>query len=291
MPIYIGLGDEEKLKVIADYRAEHGINHVVHFRGFGNLEIPDAERFKASQMEAFSEFYRLIKEIGRNTLVVIDEFLTVQNRYYTQYNIVMHFIKQTPHVLIFNYLPQIDEAEDFMTLFDLDTRGKWKGRKFDINLIHENSTVVCHNRVPVFEFIELPENKSQSRQYEKKKEELFQTIGLRDPHIIPRQLYMVGHFYKINRIRFLKEINDFYISRSWSTHENIFGYKEAKPLTAYIILEFQHRFIDMIKFFQTTQQPSYKVMLSALKVDYWYKTRYSDWRDRLEETCTSLQQG
>lgn len=290
MPIYIGLGDEDKLKVIADYREQHGISHVVHFKGFGYLEVPDAERFKASQMQAFSEFYRLIKEIGKNTLIIVDEFLTVQNRYSPQYNTIMHFIKQTDHVLIFNYLPQIDESEDFMTLFDLDTKGKWRGRKFDVNLIHEHSKITCYSRVPKFEFIELPENKAQSKQYEKRKKELFETIGLRDPHMIPRQLYMVGHFYKINSIRFLKEINDYYISRSWSTHKNIFGYKEAKPLTPYIILEFQHRFVDMIKFFQTTQQPCYKVMVSQLKVDHWYKTRYSEWRDRVEEVCKSLRQ-
>lgn len=290
MPIYIGLSDVEKLQVIADYRAQHGINHLVHFRGFGDLEVPDAERFKASKMKAFSEFYRLIKEIGPHTLIIVDEFLTVQDRYSAPYNTLRHFLRQAGHQLIFNYLPQIDESDDFMTLFDFDTKDKWKGRSFDINLIHENSSIVCYNRVPTFEFIQLPENKSQSKQYEKRKQELFNSIGLKDPHIIPRQLYMVGHFYKINSIRFLKEINDLYVSRSWSTHKNIFGYREIEPLTAYIILEFQHRFIDMINFFQKTQQPSYKVILSQLKIDEWYKERYSKWRDRVEETCTSLRQ-
>ena len=63
-------------------------------------------------------YYRLLQEIGKDTLLVVNECLRMQNRYDLTYNCLRLFLQQTPHALVFQYLPIIDTIADFMVLFD-----------------------------------------------------------------------------------------------------------------------------------------------------------------------------
>ncbi len=289
MAIFIGLSDDEKLTTVLNYRINHDVEHVIHFRGFGSLNIPDSEVIEYEKLTEFFNFHRLINEISKTTLLVIDECLISQSSNTTTYNTLRHYLRQTDHQLIFNYVPQINTADDFMILFDFDTKSKWVYRKFDIDLIHSNSQVYCKSVIPEFEFIKLPYDKLISQRYNIMRDKLFKSIDLKDPHTIPRSLYIVGNIDKMEYIKKFKR-DELYVSRLKRPYKNVKSYLYLEPLTTYHIAEFQHRFIDTVKFFQHTKQSTCKVLVSDLKVDYWYMNRYSEWRGRIEETCTSLRQ-
>ena len=289
MAIYIGYSEKDKLRTISEYAKSAGVEKIVHLRGMGNLQIDGADLIEYDQTIMYSVFYRLLQEINNTTLIIIDECLLTQERNNLTYNCIRHYLNLTDHQLIFNYLPQIDTAEDFMTLFDFDTKTMWKNRNFDIELILKESKVECVTRVPVFEFTKLPLNKVYEERYELTKIKLFAELGSKDPHTIPRNLYLIGAGDKLSYLKTQKP-EHLYASRSSTLGGKVVTYRALETNTPYNIMEFQHRFLDMCKFFFDTRSTFCNVLVSELRVDIWYMDRYVDWRNRLEKTCSSLQQ-
>ena len=153
-------------------------------------------------------FYRLLQEIDNDTLVVVNECLQTKNRNDLTYNCIRNFLNQTDKQIVFNYLPIIETLDDFFILFDFDTRSKWK-RETDIDLL-KNSDIRVSKLDIGFNKIDIFTDHKTKKAYAKKKDDLIDNIGLKDPHTIPRNLYLLAGKAKLAAI----ERKDQYVGRN-----------------------------------------------------------------------------
>lgn len=302
--IFIGLDDPEKKIQIERYRSEHDIRKVVVISADAfPMPIPDTDQVTYSDVIMYVTFYRLLQEIDPCTLIVVNECLRTQNRYDLSYNCIRNFLNQTEHQLIFQQLPQVDTREDFMILFDFDTRSRWKRRKFDIDLILDNATVQVRPLALAFTPVAVPTTPATRKKYAKERGRRFATIGAKDPHTIPRNLYLIGGSDKRAYIDsqaqaqlslFDQDIGRraMYVARNKRlSRDNIVTYSETTPDgNPYTVVEFPHRFIEFSDFIRRTGQAHSRVLVANLKVDHWYLKRYQEWKERICETYANLQQ-
>jgi hypothetical protein len=297
--IYLGLNNQAKDMHINAYCAAHDIEKVF---------ILSPEKFKFTSSFANTEYiewadiimykfyYRLLQEIGQRSLVVVNECLRTQNRYDLTYNCIRHFLNQTNHQLIFQYLPLIDEQEDFMVLFDFDTRSRWKREKYRADLLAESSIEISPVHL-TFNRVEIETPDKLRKDYQKEKQRLIENIGLKDPHTIPRNLYLLSGKAKLQYIEMNKgglfgNHDSYYIGRNNRFKlSNIQTYKEhSYPHVPYTVFEFCHNFIDFSDFAALSQQLEFNVLCADLKVDQWYFQRYQQWTERLMDAYASIQQ-
>lgn len=297
MPIHLGYSDAQKLSIIRDYVAANDIDHIVVISPpHAALHVDGADHITYADVIMYVTFYRLLQEIHHSSLVVINECLRTQNRYDLTYNCIRNYLNQTHHQLIFQHLPQINTREDFMVLFDFDTGSRWKRRGFDIDLILDN-TQVCVQPVPLqFHRINVPTSSKTRDKYTREKERLFAGLGNRDPHTIPRNLYLIGGADKLahagnSQGTLFAPAPTHLVARNQrlkcdclSTYDS--ATRENVP---YAVLEIPHRFIDFSDFMFTTGQSAFAVLVADLKVDHWYFNRYSEWSERIHATYAGLQ--
>jgi hypothetical protein len=293
--IYLGLDDGDKRAVVECYRAQHDIRRVVAISADEfPLAIDGADPVAYSQVIMYITFYRLLQEIDERTLVVINECLRTQNRYDLTYNCIRNFLNQTGHQLVFQHLPQIDTQEDFMILFDLDTRSRWKRRPFDPFLVAEEARLEIQRLPVAFERVDVPTSDATRDKYDREREKMFSTLGKRDPHIIPRNLYLIGGADKRNYISasdlplFSQSAGQWVARNKRLGNDRIVTYDEVQSEQTYGVLELPHRFIDFSDFIRRAGQASSRVLAADLKVDRWYFQRYTDWSERIHETYASL---
>ncbi|MBI3654035.1 MAG: hypothetical protein HY231_23640 [Acidobacteria bacterium] len=294
--IYLGLNNEEKDQRIVNYCAAANLDKVfvlspAKFR-FG-CSFANHEHIEWAEIILYKFFYRLLQEINSRTLLVINECLRTQNRYDLTYNCIRHFLNQTEHQLIFQYLPMIEEAEDFMILFDFDTRSRWKREKFNVELLAESQIQMKPVTISFHPYLIETDSETKGA-YQKEKERLISTIGLKDPHTIPRNLYLMSGKTKLFHVGIDSLFGDesYYIGRNNRFKlSNLQIYKEmAYPHTPYTVFEFCHNFIDFADFLTLSGQTSLTVLTTDLKVDNWYLERYQKWTERLADVTTGLQQ-
>lgn len=297
--IYLGYATPDKQTIIADYQAAHAISKTVvisheHFP----LLIDGADQVGYADVIMYVTFYRLLQEIDANTLVVLHEVLRTQNRYDLTYNCIRNYLNQTPHVLVFQTLPLIDTQEDFMILFDFATKSRWKRRSFDAGLILDNAQVAVQPWPVDFRRIDVPTSAATQHRYEQERARLFDQLGAKDPHTLPRNLYLLGGKDKLAWIeRRQPSLFDAgsasapqrYVARNKRLgNGKIVTYADAQPGEVYTVLELPHRFIDFSDFLVTTGQAASDVLVADLKVDHWYFDRYTAWKERIHATYTSL---
>ena len=139
--ICIGYNNHQKCKQIKHYISQNDIRKIYVFcpeKMQSNLLI-NAEYISYKNIIEYEYFYRLLQEIDQYTLLIIDECLRTQNRNDLTYNCLRHFINQSGHILVFQYLPMIDSVEDFMILFDFDSKSQWKREKFSVDIIKKST--------------------------------------------------------------------------------------------------------------------------------------------------------
>jgi hypothetical protein len=206
-------------------------------------------------------------------------------------------LNQTKHQLVFQQLPLIDSREDFMILFDMDTHSRWKRQPFDAAMIREQTQVFVHPLPIGFTRIGVPTAPATKKKYERERERLFTNLGSKDPHTVPRNLYLLGGRDKLAYIQAGRQPSLFetfstrgpYVARNKRLgHPDIVPYHEVQTETAYTILEFPHRFIDFCDFVRRTNQAQSTVLVADLKVEEWYYRRYADWSERIHAVYTSL---
>jgi len=294
--IFIGMEDGQKQVEIARYQNEHGIEKTVVISADSfPLDVPGADPVKYSDVIMYVTFYRLLQEITPRTLVVLNEVLRTQNRYDLSYNCIRNFLNLTTHQLIFQRLPQIDTRDDFMILFDFDTRSRWKRRPFDAGLIASEARVVVNPLLISFERIDVPTSERTRAHYEAERARMFGELGKRDPHTLPRNLHLLGGADKLAYIDQqslpLFGAGELYVARNKRLKRDcVVTYEEVAPGTRYTLVDFPHRFIDYSDFLTRTGQVASKALLTDLKVDHWYFERYVAWAGRMRDTYTSLQQ-
>ena len=300
MTIYLGYAEEEKRQIIAEYQAAHAIGKVVVIAPERfPLAILGADQVGYADVIMYVTFYRLLQEIDRDTLVVLHECLRTQNRYDLAYNCIRNYLNRTPHVLIFQALPQIDAAEDFMILFDWATGSRWKRRHFDPELIRSDAQVHVREWPVVFGRIAVPTSLATRVKYEQERERLFAELGARDPHTLPRNLYLLGgrdkyawlNAYDADLPGLFADPGGQrqYVARNKRLgNGRIVTYDDVQPGAVYTVLEFPHRFIDWCDFVAYTGQAASDVLVADLQVDQWYWERYTAWGARIHDTYANL---
>lgn len=301
--ICLGLDNQKKTEILDDCCQNNDIKKIF---------ILSPEKFVFKYSDKISEtvtyndlieyrfFYRLLQEIDKRTLVVVNECLRTKNRYELTFNCIRHFLNQAGHRLIFQYLPIIENREDFMILFDFDTRSQWKRRKFD-PLLFKYAEIRTNQIKIKLDKIYIETSRETKEKYLKEKKYLFENIGIRDPHTIPRNLYMLSGKDKLRLVEkkvSQKQFDIFSLGNSKIKYigrnnrfkiENMEKYKQSEYSGTYSIFEFCHNHIDLIDFFSLSKQTELDVLISDLKVDKWYWDRYSQWIQELNYVYSKLQ--
>lgn len=263
-----------------------------------DCDFENAEIVEWNDIIEYKYFYRLLQEIDNSTLIVLNECLRLKNRNDLTYNCIRHFLNQTRHQLVFQYLPIIEDREDFMVLFDFDTRSQWKRNKFDIELLKE-SKIKCNKIELIFNKIEIDILEETKERYLKEKEKLIKNIGLKDPHTIPRNLYLLsgkekykytGHGNGNQGSLFCDDSKKQYIGRNNRFKiENFSKYNDKEFQGRYIVFELPHNHIDFVTFLSLSKQIEIDILVAGLKVDQWYWERYQKWINELQYVYSAVQ--
>lgn len=274
------LGDWDKQKIITHFIENNDVRKVlvIHSERLKTeYEIPvPHEYIEYHQTIMYKNYYRLLQWVDKYTLIITDNILMTQQRYQLEYNCINNYINQTPLRLVFNYLPFIEDKDDFMILLDFYNKNLYKGEPFrwdylkDINIqikpVHLN-----------FNFIPVEIDEKGKADYEAKKEKLFSEIGLKDPDTIPRNLAITA-----GDLRKLKADPDIkYTCRNARLKKlQTTLYKDNELNT---IFDFPTKRTDFIELLTLSKKLNIDVCTSDLSIDEFYKKDYLAWRDRLEE--------
>ena len=285
--ICLGLSEAEKKDVVIKYCADNSIRKIFAFAPLKfKTEFPgEIEYLDWPDIIMYKFFYRLLQEIDHSTLLVINECLRTQNRNDLTYNCLRNYLNQTNHQIIFQYLPFIENFDDFMTLFDLDTRSRWKREKWSLDIKKEikgNIKPVKINLCPINVVTDI----RTKELYTKTKKKLFDGLGQKDPHIIPRNLYLISGKAKLEAVdknlKYIGRNNRFNLS-------NMQTYKESPYPNSCTVFELSHNFIDFVDFLSLSKQgPDIPVLVSDLKVDQWYFQRYQTWVDKINDAYKAI---
>lgn len=274
------IGDWDRQKIITHYIENNDVRKVLvihseRLKQEYDIPLPH-EYIEYHQTIMYKNYYRLLQWIDKYTLIITDNILVTQNRYQLDYNCINNFINQTPQRLVFNYLPFIEDKDDFMILLDFYNKNLYKGEPFrwdyfkDVNLhikpVHLN-----------FNFIDIPMTEKDVAAYEKKKNELFEDIGLRDPDTIPRNLAILAGDLRKTKV---DPEGKYTVRNARCKNLNTTLYKQDELNTIFDFPTKRTEFIDLLTLSKKT---TIDVVTSELSIDKFYKNDYLAWRDRMEE--------
>ena len=181
----IYIGQQNKQKIVNEYISQNSIDKVYIIGDDLEIEFENKENIKFHDTIKYKYFYRLLQEINKNSLIVLNECLKKQNRYDLTYNCIRRYMLQTDHRLLFNYFPIIKTQEDFMILYDMIQNNPFLKEPYKYITTFRNVDV----GEIVFEVnktdIELPHE--CEIEYEQEKENIIKSVK-KDPDIIPRRL-------------------------------------------------------------------------------------------------------
>lgn len=293
--IHLGLSVLQKKEVIRSYCEEHGIQKVVifspeKFRPDIHVSVV-LEHIEWAEIIMYRSYYRLLQEINPTTLLVINECLRTQNRSDLTYNCLRNFLNQTPHQIIFQYLPLIDTKQDFMVLYDFDTRSRWKRSRFgEVDL--GEADIHAHPIPLSFKVIPVQVSAKIATTYAKQKASLLTEVRNnldKDPHNIPRNLLLTSGKAKAEYI----QKDQRYVGRNKRLKlPNMDTYRDvvaAGKEGTWTVLEFCHNFIDFADFLTVSRMTEVPVMVADTKADRWYLRRYQEWLSRIQDAYTTLQ--
>lgn len=300
--IHIGLDDAAKGEIIARYREEHGIKkiYVLSPARFAPSRAAEHMTDPATQGDGrdglyldwpnliqYRYYYKLLQEIDRSTLVVVNECLRTQNRHDLTYNCIRNYLNQTPHVLVFQYLPIIDTIDDFMVLFDFATQSRWKREAFRADLLSEAKIQVATAPLSI-EPVRVPVDDKIRAAYAKEKAALLADVRSdpdKDPHQIPRNLLLVSGKAKLPHVdhgrRYVGRNNRFKLP-------NLETYREAAGPEERVVLELPHNFIDMADLLTVSRQHRLEALVADTKAEDWYLRRFQDWTRRVNDAAATL---
>jgi hypothetical protein len=284
--ICLGYTDAQKAETIAQYRAEYDIEKVFVLspQKFATVEVPGAEFVDYDQIIKYKVFYRLLQEINSKTLVVVNECLRTQNRHDLTYNCIRHYLSQTEHSVVCQYLPVIESLPDFMILLDFATQSRWKREPFS-RAVLDGVDVRVVEVTPEFAPMPVATTKAVRDAYQKEKRKLIDGIGLKDPHTIPRNLYLMSGKAKAAAVQPDRK----YIARNTRLKlQNQVTYKEARYDGEFTVFEFCHNAIDFADFLALSKQRQVPVLVADLKVDQWYFERFQNWRASIQNAYAAI---
>lgn len=279
--IILGMDKTQKENIIKDYLSKNSIKKVYVFyfkiQPDYNLEI-ETEYIEYADIEMYKFFYRLLEEIDNSSLIVIDECMRTQNRSELIYNCAHHYLNQTQHKIIFEYLPFIEDNNDFMILLDFQNKGKYKGKSFDYAMLKEEEVIINPIKIKyVVKWFETTEKEKQD--YEKKKNDLFDNLGSKHPDTIPRTLHISAGNLKKSRL--MDDIK--YVARnSRFKKPNVVTYKEVIDKN-YTVIDYPCRRLEFVDYLRYTKSDKINFLSSDLKIDKFYADDYRQWLERMRE--------
>lgn len=280
--IRIGLSAREKQKEINSYMADHEIKKIFcfYFKGFPvkyKVDV-DIEYVEYADIEMYKFFYRLLEEINGNSLIIMDGCMRAQNRSELIYNCAHHYLNQTPHKIIFEFFPIIDTKDDFMILLDFENKDKYKGKSFDyIFLQNEDIKIEPFKTKLITINVDVTE-KDQER-YEKKKRQLFDALGEKDPDTIPRNLQLMAGDVKKKAI----ESDKMYVARNKRFKmDNVKSYQEITGKGDHIVIDMHYRQLNFNDFLKTTGMKKIKYLSTILSIDTVVINEFVKWQARME---------
>jgi hypothetical protein len=274
------IGNWDKQKIISHYIENNDVRKVLvihseRLKQEYDIPVPH-EYIEYHQTIMYKHYYRLLQWVDKYTLIITDNILMTQQRYQLEYNCINNYINQTPHRLVFNYLPFIEDKDDFMILLDFYNKNLYKGEPFRWDYLKDVNLFIKPVHLS-FNFIDTPVSEKDKATYEAKKEKMFAEIGLRDPDTIPRNLaILAGDLRKPNVDPAKKYTCRNARCKSLSTST----YKQNELNT---VFDFPIKRTEFIELLSLTKQTEIDVVTSELTVDRYYKKDYLAWRDRLEE--------
>jgi hypothetical protein len=280
--IRIGLNSREKQKEIDNYLQAATIRKIFcfYFKKFP-LKIKadiEVEYIEYADIEMYKYFYRLLEEINETSLIVINECMRTQNRSELIYNCAHHYLNQTPHRIIFEFFPIIEEKNDFMILLDFENKGRYKGKSFDYGYLQSEDIKIKPFRLK-FEPINVEIKEKHIKLYESKKNQLFDNLGEKDPDTVPRNLQLFAGDLKKKAIN----PDDLYVARNKRFKlENVKTYDEIETQGNYIVIDMHYRRLNFNDFLKITQMSKIKYLSTILSIDNVNITEFSKWKARLE---------
>jgi hypothetical protein len=280
--IRIGLSVREKQKEIDTYLENNKIKKIFcfYFKGFPiKLKVDcEIEYIEYADIEMYKYFYRLLEEIDSSSLIIINECLRTQKRSELIYNCAHHYLNQTPHRIIFEFFPIIESKDDFMILLDFENKGKYKGKLFDYTYLQEEDIKIKPFRVKLENTNVEIGDKDQER-YDKKKEQLFENLGNKDPDTVPRSLQLFAGDLKKKAV----EPGKLYIARNGRFKlDNVKSYKDVTGKGDYVVIDMHYRRLNFNDFLKTTQMHKVKYLSTILSIDHVVATEFVKWQARLE---------
>jgi hypothetical protein len=303
--IHIGCRAANKLAIVERYRSAHGCKKIFVISPekfaplFAQNRMNEPERdgdgrdgtfVPYDKVQFYRWYYKLLAEIDGSTLIVLNECLRSQKRTGDlDLNCIRNFTNQTPHVLVFQWLPFIASMDDFMILVDLVTRSQWKRETFRPELL-ANTRVEVHSAPPMLTRVDVPIDDKTRAAYVKEKASLVaeaRTDVDKDPHIIPRNLLLISGKAKTSHIRpslsYVGRNNRFKLP-------NVVTYKDVVGSEPRSVFELPHNHIDLCDMFATTEQQTASVLVADTKADEWYWQRFAQWAEGLRNGVATLQQ-
>lgn len=276
----IYIGDWDKQKILSHYIEQSDINKVLvicseRSKATYEISVPH-EYIEYHQTILYRNYYRLLQWIDKYTLIVTDNILVTQNRYQLEYNCIANYINQTPHRVIFNYLPFIEVKDDFMILLDFYNKNFYKGKPFRWEYLEDANVHIKPVHIN-FNFIDIPVDGKSFSAYEKKKTDLFDNIGLKDPDTIPRNLAIIAGDIRKERC----DDGTKYTCRNARCKKLKTTLYKDNELNC--IFDFPPKRNGLIDLLTITHKTAIDALTSDLSIDKFYRSDYLAWINRLEE--------
>lgn len=280
--IRIGLNTREKQREIEGYLQRHNINKIYcfYFKQFP-LKIKadvDIEHIEYSDIIMYKYFYRLLEEIDDKSLLIFNECMRTQKRSDLTYNCAHHYCNQTPHKLIFEFFPIIESKNDFMILLDLENKGKYKGKSFDYLYLQQEDVRMKPLYIKM-ETVPVETTDKDRERYERKKEQLFDNLGEKDPDTIPRNLQILAGDIKRKAVN----ATDFYVARNQRFKlENVKSYQDITTQGNYTVIDMHYRRLNLNDFLKTARMTRIKYLCTTLSIDNVVINEFAEWKARLD---------
>ncbi len=226
----IYLGDHNQSEIVHEYIT---LNDIKNIYIIGD-EIPNLNCYHVPYKESimYKHYFKLLKEISKDSLIILNNILKSKNRSCLEYNCIRHYCNCTNNILAFQYYPIIDNKEDFLILYDMIQVNKfWKLKYEDIDKF-EN--VVQGEINMSYEIKEIELSQLVVATYKELKEKTILEVK-KDPDIIPRRLLK----YSEKEIR---RVSDFFDSLT-ERKPNLKLTKSQLPVDNYYF----NQFLNFIK--------------------------------------------
>lgn len=289
--IYLGHTPDAKAKIIQDFAKAHDLKKIVICSpakfdfSLTGVDVP-VQWVDWPQIIKYVVFNPLLQTIDQRTLVVVNECLRLKNRNDLTYNCMRHYINQAGHVMVFNWLPMIEDIEDFMILFDFDTKSKWKREKFNPELLPECQLRII-KRTPSFNDVVFSTSDATKAKYQAEKAKLIADIEehSRDPSMLPRHLHLVAGK---ERLEHTDQFKSYLVRNNRISVPNPHRYKGDAYPEPCTIFEFPDAIRDLIDVSTINGQTHFDALVSDLPADQYYFVKYTEWAKEIGDAYASL---